>query len=376
MNGIIQTALIALMLPNAVTACTAPPARNLPPATIDSVSALLRGKMATDRIPGLSVAIVVDGALVWAGGFGYADLTRRIPADSGTVYRSASIGKSLTATAAMQLSERDSLDLDAPIQRFCPAFPEKRWPVTTRHLLTHTSGIRHYGGPRHDAEVYNTVVYGDVVTPLEIFADDSLLFEPGTRHLYSTFGYNVLGCVVQGAAGRPFMEVMRTRIFQPAEMRHTRDDDPGVRVPNRASGYVIGDGDTLQPSRAVNMTSKMPAGGYLTTAPDLARFAAALMAGRLVTPATLEHMFTPARLANGELVPYGLGWGLFPGEDWYGQREAFHGGGTPEVSGVLYLLPDAKFAVAILSNLENVPERTALAAQIARIVLAMGSNTR
>lgn len=363
---------LTLALPNAATSCATQAAQQLPAATIDSVAALLRGRMARDRIPGLSVAVVVDGELVWARGFGYANVEQRAPAESGTVYRSASIGKSLTATAVMLLAARDSIALDVPIQRYCPAFPEKRWHITTRQLLTHTSGIRHYGGPNNDAEVFNTVRYDDVLTPLEIFARDSLLFEPGTRHLYSTFGYNVLGCVIQGASGRRFMEFMHERVFDPAGMRRTRDDDPDVRVPNRASGYVIGAGGALQPSRAVNMTSKLPAGGYLTTAPDLARFAAALMAGRLVRPTTLEQMLTPARLANGEIVPYGLGWGLFPGEDWYGHREAFHGGVTPEVSGVLYLLPDAKFAVAILTNLENVSERTALAAQIAKVVLQLG----
>lgn len=96
------------------------------------------------------------------------------------------------------------------------------------------------------------------------------------------------------------------------------------------------------------------------------------MGHELIRESTFEEMITPTCLPNGEVVGYGLGWGLFPGETWYGEREAFHGGGTPTVSGILYLLPDRRFAVAILTNLEDVSGRTALAAEIAKVVLGLG----
>lgn len=338
-------------------------------ATAEAVERLLVEKMAEERIPGLSAAIVVEGELVWSVGYGFADLEHQVPATANTAYRTASIGKPMTATGVMQLVERGMVDLDAPVQRYCPAFPEKRWPVTTLHLLGHTSGIRHYGGPRNEEELFNTVHYESVVEALEIFKRDSLLFEPGTAHLYSTFGYNVLGCVVEGASGEDFLSYMRTHVFEPAGMRRTRDDDPAAIIPGRAAGYVLTENGELENSRAVDMSSKLPAGGFITTAGDLARFAAAVMDGRLIEPTTLEQMITPVRLRSGEVVGYGLGWGLFPGEKWYGEREAFHGGGTPQVSGTLYLLPDRRFAVAILTNLEGVPGRTSLAAEIARVVL-------
>lgn len=339
--------------------------------TLESVERLLMEKMAKDRIPGLSIAIVVDGELVRSNGYGMADLENFVPATAATAYRTASIGKSITATAVMQLVERGRLDLDAPVQRYCPAFPEKRWPVTTRHLLGHTSGIRHYGGPRNEEEIFNTVHYDNVVDALDIFKDDPLLFEPGTAQLYSTFGYSVLGCVVEGASGEGFLAYMRDNVFEPAGMTSTRDDDPSALIPRRAEGYRLTADGALANSRAVDMSSKMPAGGYITTVEDLARFAAAVMNHELITGETLQLMLTPVRLTNGERMPYGLGWGLFPGETWYGEREAFHGGATPQVSGILYLLPDARFAVAILTNLEAVPERTALAAEIAKVVLGL-----
>lgn len=345
----------------------------LPQQTVGVVERLLTEKMAGEHIPGLSIAVVVDGALVWSQAYGLADLENYVPATASTAYRTASIGKPLTATAVMQLAEQGRIDLDVPVQRYCPAFPEKRWPVTVRHLLGHTSGIRHYGGPNEEAELFNTVHYDDVIEPLDIFKEDSLLFEPGTAHQYSTFGYNVLGCVVVGASGQPYRSYMREHVFEPAGMTSTRDDDPAVLTPRRAAGYLLSEDGTLRNSRAVDMSSKLPAGGFITTAEDLVRFAAAVMDHRLIGAETLEQMLTPVQLRDGEVVGNGLGWGLFPGEEWYGEREAFHGGVTPQVSGTLYLLPDRRFAVAILTNLESVPGRTTLAAEIAKVVLGLDS---
>jgi CubicO group peptidase (beta-lactamase class C family) len=155
-------------------------------------------------------------------------------------------------------------------------------------------------------------------------------------------------------------------------MARTRDDDPFAIVPGRAEGYTRGEHGTLRNSRFVDMSNRLPAGGYLTTAEDLARFAKAFMADELVSAETRAVMLEPQRTRSGEVVAYGLGWGLFPGEDWYGEKEAFHGGMTPQVSGVLYLIPRRRFAAAILTNLEGVSERTELAAQIAKIALHLG----
>lgn len=340
---------------------------------VEAIERLLTEKMAAERIPGLSVAVVHRGRLVWAAGYGLADLENSVPATASTVYRTASIGKALTATAVMQLVEAGDLDLDVPIQRYCPTFPEKRWPITTRNLLGHTSGIRHYGGPNEEAELFNTVRYENVEGPLEIFADDPLLFEPGTEHQYSTFGYDVVGCVLEGAAGQSFMGYMTERVFVPAGMSDTRDDDPRALIPRRADGYLLVDGN-LRNSRPVDMSSKLPAGGYVTTAVDLAKFAVAVMDHELISAESLEEMMTPVQLRGGEVVANGLGWGVFPGETWLGSREAFHGGVTPQVSGTLYLLPDRRTAVSILMNLESVSGRTSLAAEIARVVLGEEEN--
>ncbi len=350
---------------------TALSGQTISPEQIGAIEELIEAKMSEEGVPGLSVAITLGGEIAWAQGFGLADLENSVPATDETAYRTASIGKPMTATAIMQLHEAGRIDLDAPVEDYCPAFPEKRWPVTTRRLLGHLGGVRHYGGPNQEAELFNTKHYDSVIDALEVFADDPLLHEPGTAYLYSTFGYNLLGCVVEGAAGTPYMRYMAERVFAPAGMEDTRDDDPAAIIPNRARGYRRLEGGALVNARMVDMSSKLPAGGFITTAPDLARFAAAMMDGTLVSPRTLETMLTPQSTSDGERTGYGLGWGLFPDELWYGEMEAFHGGGTPQVSAMLYLIPGRRFAVAILVNLEGVPDRVGLAAQIARVVLRL-----
>ena len=344
-------------------------AQELPAEKRAEIETLVHERMEASTIPGLSLAIVLEGDIVWAEGFGVADVENGVAASAETAYRTASIGKPMTATAAMQLWERGRLDLDAPIQEYCPAFPRKRWTVTTRHLLAHLGGVRHYGGPNEETELFNTRHYDDVIEPLEIFANDPLLHEPGSAYLYTTFGYNILGCVIEGASGEPYLTYMTRHVFAPAGMSATRDDDPAAIIPNRARGYRLSDDGALVNSRMVDMSSKLPAGGFITTAPDLVRFAAAAMDGTLISPATLDTMLTPRTTTGGEPTGYGLGWGLFPDEEWYGEKEALHGGGTPQVSGMLYLLPGRRFAVAILANLEGVDDRAGLAARIARIAL-------
>ncbi|MDX1392823.1 MAG: serine hydrolase domain-containing protein [Gemmatimonadota bacterium] len=358
--------------------CTPVPrliAQSLPAGAGEEIEALVRERMESAGIPGLSVAIALEGGIVWAEGFGTADVENGVPAGPETAYRTASIGKPMTATAVMQLWERGRLDLDAAIQEYCPAFPRKRWTVTTRHLLAHLGGVRHYGGPNAEAELFNTRHYDDVIEPLGIFSGDPLVHEPGSAFLYTTFGYNILGCVIAGASGGTYLDYMTRHVFEPAGMRATRDDDPAAIIPNRARGYRRSDEGELVNARMVDMSSKLPAGGFITTAPDLVRFATAVMDGTLVSAETFDEMLTPQTTSSGEITGYGLGWGLIPDEDWYGEKEALHGGGTPQVSGMLYLLPGRRFAVAILANLEGVDDRVGLAAQIARIALDLdGSN--
>src|SRR5439155_19056924 len=159
----------------------------IPPATVDAVERAISSEMSRQTIPGLSAAIAASGKIAWGGGFGMSDLENFVPAKASTVYRLGSISKPITAVAAMQLVERGKLDLDAAIQIYVPSFPKKPWPITVRQLLGHLSGIRHYRGN----EIESTRHYASLVEGLAIFKDDPLLFEPGTKYSYTTYGYSL-----------------------------------------------------------------------------------------------------------------------------------------------------------------------------------------
>jgi CubicO group peptidase (beta-lactamase class C family) len=349
-------------------------AAELPHTTIDAVQRIVTAYATAHGVPGLSVAIVSEGELSWSNGYGMAEAENQVPAKATTAYRSASIGKTMTATAAMQLVESGKLDLNADIRNYCPAFPQKEWKITPLNLLTHTSGIRHYGGLRDEEEQNSAVHYRSVEDALAPFKQDPLLFEPGTKYLYSSYGFDVLGCVVEGAAGVPFLDYMRTHIWEPSGMRSTRDDDPSAIIPNRAGKYTHV-GTELRNAPMIDMSNRLPAGGYVTTVIDLARFAEAILAGRLVKGETFHRMITPAKLRSGETVQYGLGWGLEI-EPWHDDAWVFHGGSSPGVSGIVALMPRHRFAVAILMNLDNAPERGELAEDITRVVLGFGPRAK
>ena len=170
--------------------------------------------------PGIAIAVAVGGETVWSEGFGYADLEHRVPMSPAVKFRVGSISKSMTAAAVATLVEAGRLDLDAPVQRYVPSFPEKAHPVTTRQLGGHLAGIRHYQGDENlIRDPYPTVLDG-----LAIFADDPLLHEPGTAFAYTSHGFNLISAVVAGAAGRPFLDYMREAVFRPLGMRDTVAD--------------------------------------------------------------------------------------------------------------------------------------------------------
>ncbi|HEY0172090.1 MAG TPA: serine hydrolase domain-containing protein [Pyrinomonadaceae bacterium] len=323
------------------------PAR-LPAEKVRQIEALVAAEMAKQKIPGMSVAVVAGGRPLWAAGFGMQDVENDVPARASTVYRLGSISKPVTAVAVMQLFERGRLDLDAPVQKYCPAFPEKQWPVTTRQVLGHLSGIRHY---KSDEEFNSTRFYATVADGLSMFKDDPLLSEPGTKYNYTTHGYSVLGCVVEGASGRRFADFVRENILAPAGMGSMRVDSVADIIRNRAQGYRITDRGELTNSPLADNSYKVPGGGFVSTVEDLAKFAAALQAGGLLRRETSEMMYARQKTKDGKETNYGLGWGV--GVRQNGQRAVGHSGGQQRVSTFLHMQPDQRLAVVLMSNLEG-----------------------
>ena len=278
-------------------------------AATDELSQRIRETAETELqqsgAPSLQIAVARDGHVIFEAAYGLADLEQNVSATVHSTYRSASVSKWMTATAALALVERDRLDLDAPIQRYCADFPEKSSPITTRELLRHESGIRHevdYEAAiraagndearfalelRRDRELLSEYTrYTDLVSPLAIFKEDPLVFEPGTSWLYSSPGYRVVGCVLEGASSRPYDDFLRELIFERANMTETLPDDAWAIVPNRVAGYHLERGKPLRRADMTDVSGNLPAGGHLSTATNLVRFADAFFTGKLVSGAT------------------------------------------------------------------------------------------
>ncbi len=194
---------------------------------------LVREEMKKQNIAGLVLTIVVDGKIAVSRAYGFADLENQVPVTTATLFRTGSIAKPMTSTAAMALYQAGKLDLDAPVQKYCPAFPQKQWTITTRELLGHQSGIRHY---RQDkADFLSTKHYAHISDAFEMFANDPLLFEPGAKMQYTNYGYDVVGCVIEGASGADFVTALNTLVLTPAGMASTRTDDAFAVVPHRSA---------------------------------------------------------------------------------------------------------------------------------------------
>lgn len=319
------------------------------------LDAIVAETLRTQHVPALTVAIARAGRVVYSRAFGSADLENAVAATPDTRMRTGSIAKSITAVAAMTLVEAGRLDLDAPVQTYCPPFPPKQWPITTRELLGHTSGIRHYRGD----EIDNTRHYRFTADGLAIFAADPLLFVPGTGYQYSTYGYTVVGCVVEGSARERFQDYVAEHVLKPADMPHTVVDDVYEIVPHRARGYEMMDGE-VKNAPLMDSSYKIAGGGYVSTALDLVHFGTALLDGRLLKPATLAQMWV-ASPASGK-SSYGYG---FEVRD--GGRVVLHTGGQPGCSTILVIMPQSQLVIAVLANLEHVPLRDTVGAMLRQL---------
>ncbi|MCA8948101.1 MAG: beta-lactamase family protein [Planctomycetes bacterium] len=331
-----------------------------PPPWTDAVAAAIEARREAGGIPAISVAIGVGDTIPFARGFGTADLENDVAATEQTVYRLASISKPVTAVVVMRLVEQGKLDLDRPVHEFVTAWPEKRWPVTTRQLLAHLGGVRHY----KPGEGESTVRYRDQTAGLERFRDDPLVHQPGSAYRYSTFGFNLAAAAAEAAGGQSFPQLVQHLVAEPSGAATLQDDDPWRLVPHRAAGYVER-GGRLGNSVLMDGSYKLGGGGLCCSAPDLVRFGQALLDGRLVSTATRDAMWTAQRTTGGERLTYGLGFRVGEHE---GRREVMHSGAQSQVSTMFYLLPDQRVVIALLCNLEG--ERLAgLARKVAGLVV-------
>jgi CubicO group peptidase (beta-lactamase class C family)/Flp pilus assembly protein TadD len=306
----------------------------------------VRRQMTIERVPGLTIGFIKDD-FMWVKGFGYADLENKSPAKPESAYRLASVTKPMTALAVLQLAEKGKINLDAEVQTYVPYFPKKPWPVTVRQVLGHLGGISHYKNSAQELHIKERRTTREAVA---IFENFDLVAEPGTLYSYSSYGYNLLGAIIESASGKSYGDYMRENVWLPLGMNDTRMDDPLEVIPNRVRGYQLVNGE-VKNSEFIDISSRFAAGGTRSTVPDLLKFAKGVSAGKLLTKETYEAMWTSlATTKDQRFTDYGLGWQTY---SINGHFTVSHSGGQQETSTLLYIFPKQNFAIAAAMNFEN-----------------------
>lgn len=278
-------------------------------AAVEQGRQFARAGVVQQNLPGLSVAVGVGGAMVWAEGFGWADIEKRVPVAPNMQFRIGHTSKALTSAAVGLLLEQGRLHLEEEIQTYVPAFPRKQWPVTLRELMGNVAGVRHYD---KDAEYEPTAHCQRAVDGLRMFGDDALRFEPDTQYGYSTYGWVLVSAAIEAAAKQPLSSFMTTQVFTPLGMTGTRFESTIEPAPDRVTFYqrrFTGDGgEGVVPAKPVDYSCFSGAAAILSTPSDLVRFGMAMESGKLLRPDTVRKLQTPQVLTSGQETEYGLGW--------------------------------------------------------------------
>jgi CubicO group peptidase (beta-lactamase class C family) len=337
-------------------------------AAVDQARQIVRAGLSEQNLPGVSVAVGAAGEIVWAEGFGWADIEKQVKVAPDTRFRIGTASTVLTSAAAGLLVEQGRLNLDDRIQQRVPDFPEKQWPITLRQVMAHVAGLTSDGG---DEGPLFGVHCDRPVDALKHIAGRELRFEPGTQYRFSNFGWILVSAAVEAAADEPFLTFMRKQIFEPLGMNGTEADLATEADPDRATSYFprfAADpryGPDLM--REIDLSCYAGAGVFLSTPSDLVRFAMAIDDGKLLQPATVQWLQASERLRSGEETGYGLGWDLETVQ--LGGRQARVIGHDGEVLGgtvaSLMTFPDQGVVVSVLSN-TSYADTASLGAKIAQ----------
>jgi serine beta-lactamase-like protein LACTB len=336
---------------------------------IEESRRLAHALLLEENLPGLSVAVARDGEIVWTEGFGWADLEGRRPVTPRTQFRLGSVSKTLTAAAIALLYERGRIDLDAPVQTYVPAYPHKPWTMTTRQLMGDIAGVHRIRGDNNDNPPGGHCASVD--DALATFADEPLLFEPGTRYRFSTYGWILLSAVVEEAAGEPLPRFLRREILEPLGMESTVLED-GANVPDLASSYIPR--ASMRTRLGVRKGARLDnsclagAGAFFSTPSDLVRFGSAMLQPGLLQAETIALLQTPLRLTSGASTDFALGWKVERIQLAGAPARMVAHRATPNGSTVVLLtFPDHGVVVAAASNISLADGVDPLGRKIAEI---------
>jgi len=295
--------------------------------------------------PGAAILLVKKGQVLYRKGTGLANLEHQVPLTPDMPFRLASLTKPFTSTAILMLVETGKLALTDPLNSLLPDYPMVEATITPEHLLTHTSGLPDYTELPEWLTIHRQDVSVDQL--IDVFKTRPKIFAPGTRWAYCNSGYVLLGAIIEKISGKSYGEFLAEHIFAPLKMARTSYEATGSRViPQMVSGYSKAHDAYIQ-AEYLSYSQIYAAGGMVSTLDDLARWFAALRAGKLLTAETLRKMWAPYILADGTSTRYGYGWWL---SECQGRSVVEHYGLLPGYVNYLLALPDDDILVIVLSN--------------------------
>jgi len=340
---------------------------------------IVRASMSENNLAGLSVAVGIDGEIVWAEGFGFADIESSLPVTPHHRFRTGTASIVFTSAAIGLLLDEGRLKLDDEIQKYVPDFPDKQWPVTVRQVMGDVAG---FNTEDPDNGVLTSSHCERPADAVALFAKEPLQFQPGTQYRDSTFGWVLLSAVVESAASTPFVTFLNERIFRPLGMLDTFKESVTNPPSDAATSYnprfAANPVNGLRPLPKFDYSCHAGSNGFLSTPSDLVRFGMAINRGKLLRPQTVQMLQTPQRLtsgkSSGQQTSYGLGWDLktvtLAGQQ---VQAAGHNGHfwVYEVTSLL-TFPERGLAVAVMSNVSfaGIPS---LAERVAQTFAAQGN---
>lgn len=307
---------------------------------------------ATGKMGKFSGAVLLarEGKVVVSQEYGLANLELNVPNTPKTKFRLGSMTKQFTAMGILMLQERGKLKIEDSICKYFPDCVASWKDVTIHHLLTHTSGIAEYLTLQ---EFRQHTLPLSAATVIETLKSKPLNFNPGERFSYSNSGYYLLGSIIEKAAGKSYEAFLQESIFTPLQMTDTGYDSNNRIIPNRASGYV-NVADKISNASYLDMSRPYAAGGLYSTVEDLLRWDQALYSEKLVSPKTLEQIFTPHVKATLRSLTGSYGYGWMIGDE-FNHKTLMHAGNVNGFSSFITRFPNDKATVIVLSNFENAP---------------------
>jgi len=301
----------------------------------------------SEQIPGMAISVSQKGKMIWSEGFGFSDVDAKKAVNaSSTQFRVASISKTLTALAMAKLVDDNKLDFDASLYTYVPDFPKKKYDFTVRQIGGHIAGIRHYNGNEFLLNKKMSIVEG-----LDVFKNDSLLFEPGTNYQYSTYGWNLLSVVVQNAAGEDYNEYMKRVVFYPLQMKNTSLGYSDKEMPNRTLFYVKENGQ-IKIGPPVSNEFKAAGGGFISTSEDLLLFGNEIINPKTVSKTAIAELVKPQQTSTRKNTKYGIGVGIANVKN--NVLRYSHSGGGMGATAYLLMYPEKDMVICILTNLSGV----------------------